>query len=304
MSCEIAIIMGTFNGAKYLKEQLDSIVNQTYKNWTLYITDDGSTDETLKIIAEYQTKINNKIFLFNGPRKGFSENFLSLLNSDQISSDYFAFSDQDDIWLPTKLSHSLNIISKYGQDIPALYGSRAIIVDELNHQKCISISTNLYPPCFTNALIQSFCTGNTMFFNNPAREVIRVGHNLNTVAHDWWSYLMVTGSGGHVYNDPQPTLRYRQHEKNVIGFKAPLGLRLKRIYTGFNRNKISQHIDALSHCTNLLTESNYTIYEEFRKFHNGIGIINGIKFIKNNKLYELHCKGQLRLYLKYFLKML
>ncbi|MDR2457390.1 MAG: glycosyltransferase family 2 protein [Clostridiales Family XIII bacterium] len=300
----IAIIMATFNGSQYLKEQLDSIINQTYSNWTLHITDDGSTDETLEIIKEYQKIYNNKIItLVKGPQKGFVENFLSLTDDNQIHADYYAFSDQDDIWFPTKLSHSLNIISQYDQNIPTLYGSRSIIVDKFNTQKGISIFTNVNSPNFSNSLIQNFSSGNTMLFNNPARDLIRVGHNLNPFAHDWWAYLMVTGSGGRIHNDPEPTVRYRQHSDNLIGFKKmSLWQRLNRFFYGCHKQQISQNMNALSHCSNLLSEYNYEIYKEFLKFRDGSDVINGLKFIKKYNLRELQCNGRRKLYIKYLLR--
>lgn len=103
-SPSVAILMGTFNGEKYLAEQLDFLEAQTVTNWRLYVSDDGSTDATLDIIHRYQSKWGtDKIQYRLGPQKGFAQNFLSLACDTSIKADYYAFCDQDDVWLPEKL---------------------------------------------------------------------------------------------------------------------------------------------------------------------------------------------------------
>jgi len=110
---KIAILMCTYNGEQFLNEQLDSIQNQNYKNWTLYVNDDGSKDKTLNILKAYQKKWGiKKIIIRRGPQKGFCQNFFQIINDKKINADLYFLSDQDDVWMPNKLSHTLKKISK------------------------------------------------------------------------------------------------------------------------------------------------------------------------------------------------
>jgi glycosyltransferase involved in cell wall biosynthesis len=100
----VAILLGTYNGEKFLAEQLDSLENQTHKNWIIIASDDGSTDRTLEILQQYQAKWPvGKLTVLNGPKKGFCQNFLSLACNNIIRADYYAFCDQDDVWFDGKI---------------------------------------------------------------------------------------------------------------------------------------------------------------------------------------------------------
>src|SRR5438105_1405223 len=103
----VAILMGTRNGAAFLREQLQSIEDQTHKNWILIVSDDSSTDETREILQGFCQSHPGKVFIRNGPSKGVCANFLSLAIDRAIQADYFAFSDQDDIWHRDKLARAL-----------------------------------------------------------------------------------------------------------------------------------------------------------------------------------------------------
>ena len=110
----IAILMCTYNGEQYLKEQLDSIESQDYKNWTLYVNDDGSKDNTLNILKSYQKKWGVKrMYIRQGPQKGFCQNFMQIITDKKIKADFYFLSDQDDIWMTYKLSHTLKKLSKF-----------------------------------------------------------------------------------------------------------------------------------------------------------------------------------------------
>jgi glycosyltransferase involved in cell wall biosynthesis len=109
----VAILMGTKNGQRFLAEQLDSLIAQTHQNWVLIASDDGSTDDTLRILKAYQAKWpEGKLIIKEGPKRGFCTNFQSMACDPSIRADYYAFCDQDDVWLPTKLDVALtNIIA-------------------------------------------------------------------------------------------------------------------------------------------------------------------------------------------------
>ena len=117
----IAILLCTYNGSKYLREQLDSLIEQTHKNWILYVSDDGSSDDTLDILHHYQRTLGTRLFIFEGPRQGFARNFISLIQNPLVDGDYFAFSDQDDIWLDDKLARSLAALQQSRSDVATMY---------------------------------------------------------------------------------------------------------------------------------------------------------------------------------------
>ena len=109
----VAILMGTMNGAQFLPEQLDSLAAQTHQNWFLIASDDGSTDDTIRILKAYQAKWPaGKLIIKEGPKQGFCVNFLSMACDSAIRAEYYAFCDQDDVWLPTKLVVALQNITE------------------------------------------------------------------------------------------------------------------------------------------------------------------------------------------------
>ena len=227
---EVAILLCTYNGRAFLKEQIDSFIAQTHKKWTLYVSDDGSKDGTLELLQNYPELIATKrLQIFSGPRAGFSQNFMSLVRNQKINADFFAFSDQDDVWFSDKLERSLQQLAAFPQDVPALYCSRTRLVDE--NCKVIGHSPNFKKqPAFQNALIQSLAGANTMLFNGATRELLtRIPSHTTVVAHDWLTYLLTTAWCGNVVYDSQPTLDYRQHGNNVIGANSSLRERMIRV---------------------------------------------------------------------------
>lgn len=228
----IAILLCTYNGSKYLREQLDSFIRQSHKNWVLYASDDGSTDATLDILREYQCVLGDRLVILEGPRKGFARNFISLIQHQAVDGDYFAFSDQDDVWLEDKLARSLAAIQQESQNIATLYCSRTQLVDETG--KTLGYSPLFKkPPSFRNALVQSLAGANTMLINRRTRELLAATKpDARIVAHDWLTYLIVSSYRGVIVFDPTPTLLYRQHGGNLIGSNTGAKRRLARlIYT-------------------------------------------------------------------------
>lgn len=231
LSCRprVAILMCTYNGAVYLREQLESFAAQTFFDWTLYVSDDASTDDTHRILSDYQARCGkNRLVIFNGPCKGFAENFISLVQRPEIEADYFAFSDQDDVWFADKLERSVDCLERFDSNKPALYCSRTRLVDaKLN---VIGVSPLFSkPPSFKNALVQSLAGANTMLINQATRQLlVQLPERSPLIAHDWLTYLLVTGCGGEVFYDAEPCLHYRQHSGNLIGANASTRDRLVR----------------------------------------------------------------------------
>jgi glycosyltransferase involved in cell wall biosynthesis len=227
---DVAILMGVYNGEKYLQQQLQSFLSQSHRNWRLYASDDGSSDQTLQILKDFQKQIGQeRVHIGMGPQKGFARNFMQLLTNTRIESEYYALSDQDDIWEEKKISAAIEILKDIDTKIPALYCGRTLFVDENNNNIGLSNKPGC-KPSFQNALVQNIASGNTMIINRAARDLlIQCGDEIDLYAHDWWIYLLISGAGGVVYYDENPYLRYRQHSLNQIGMNSKFEDKLKRI---------------------------------------------------------------------------
>jgi glycosyltransferase involved in cell wall biosynthesis len=218
----IDILMATKNGEKYLCDQIDSIINQTYQNWNLIIKDDNSSDNTIKILSKYKKKFPDKITLIkNKISLGAIGNFASLF--EYVKSNYIMFCDQDDIWLPDKISLTYNKIiemeKKYGQDLPLLVFSDLYVVDE--NMQIISDSfwkfkkRNPENTTLNRLFIQNVITGCTVMVNKILIDSSRSINN-KAMMHDWWLGLIASSFGKIDYINQQ-LIYYRQHENNKIG---------------------------------------------------------------------------------------
>jgi glycosyltransferase involved in cell wall biosynthesis len=224
------ILLCTLNGERFLSEQLDSLKRQTFKNWTLIASDDGSSDQTKSILHDFRKSFEpGKVKIVDGPRRGAPANFLFLACGKNIVSEYYAFCDQDDVWEADKLARAIDILERAGTGVPALYGSRTSLIDE--NGKMTGFSP-LFPktPTFRSALVQSIAGGNTMVFNQKARELLAFcGADVDIPSHDWWLYQVTSACGGHVHYDAYPSVRYRQHTQNIIGSNMGFAARMRRL---------------------------------------------------------------------------
>jgi glycosyltransferase involved in cell wall biosynthesis len=264
--------MCTYSGEAYLAEQLDSLERQTHSNWTLYVSDDGSQDGTLEILQAFRIKLGaERLRVTKGPQRGFVANFLSLACRSDIDADFFAWSDQDDIWKDEKLQRALACLKAIPSHIPALYCGRTELICESGVSSGYSPRFRL-PPHFSNALVQNIGGGNTMVFNQAARELLReAGDRVNVPCHDWWAYLLVSGAGGVVHYDPEPMLLYRQHEKNLIGGNSGWSARLKRlplVFQGRFCEWNDQIINALEVMFHRLSPEHQVAFTEFKAARN------------------------------------
>ncbi|MDR1849737.1 MAG: glycosyltransferase family 2 protein [Zoogloeaceae bacterium] len=295
---KVAILLCTYNGQRYLAEQLDSYAAQTHANWEVWASDDGSEDDTLAILSAYQQKwATGRLSIHSGPARGFVANFLSLTCKAEIDADYYAFSDQDDIWEADKLERAVAWLNSIPQTTPALYSSRTRLVDAENHE--IGLSPRFSrPQGFANALVQSIGGGNTLVFNNSARELLReAGENISVASHDWWAYMVITGCGGKVFYDSTPTLRYRQHGSNLAGMNITWSARFKRIrqlWQGLFRNWNDSNIAALRKLQDKLTPENCAILERFARARQ-MSLIPRLIHLKRSGIYRQTLLGNLGL---------
>jgi glycosyltransferase involved in cell wall biosynthesis len=302
--CKVAILMCTYNGQAYLKEQIDSFMAQTHQNWTLYISDDGSTDGTLALLENYRELIDShRIQLFNGPRAGFAANFMSLVRNSDIHADFYAFSDQDDIWFDNKLHRSIRQLEKLPPHLPALYCSRTRLIDENRTITGFSPAFK-QPPEFQNALIQSLAGANTMLLNNAARDLLKkVPETATIVAHDWLSYLLITATGGQVIYDLEPTLDYRQHSANVIGANSGLKERLSRVgklIDGRFRGWSDANIQTLEAVNDELTKANRQTLQDFCEGRLS-PLHQRLRLMKKSGIYRQSLLGNISLIIAIFL---
>ena len=257
---ELAILMGTYEGPEYFGQQLESIIAQSYKGWKLWVSDDSASSEMREVLGLYRESLSGRLSYSAGPRDGVVANYLSLACRPDIVARYYAFADQDDIWDKDKLERALDWLRTIPDDQPALYCSRVRLVDEKGSPVGVS-PLFAKAPVFSNALVQSIAGGNTMVFNDAARQLlVRAGRNADVVVHDWWAYIVVTGCGGIVRYDAQPSLSYRQHAGNLIGgnftWRALLGRMVGAFLMGTHRKWNEKNILAIQQIRDCLTPEN------------------------------------------------
>lgn len=295
---KVAILLCTYYGQHYLAEQLDSFAAQSHTNWEVWASDDGSKDGTHEILQAYKHKWPaGRLSIHFGPAEGFVANFLSLTCKACIEADYYAYSDQDDIWEGDKLARAVEFLETIPPSIPALYCSRTRSVDENNNEIGLSPLFSK-PPSFANALVQNIGGGNTMVYNNAARALLReAGENIPVVTHDWWAYMVVTGCGGKVFYDSAPTLRYRQHGGNLVGHNANWSARVKRIrmlWQGRFRNWNDTNIAALGNLRDKLTPKSRDILQRFAKARQ-MSLAPRLFHLKRSGIYRQTLLGNLGL---------
>ena len=267
---KIAIILGFYEGYKFVSKQLQSIFDQTHQNFIVFVSDDNSKDnfsiEKLNINERNKKKIRVG---FRNKNIGYAKNFLSALVSINDYFDYYAFSDQDDIWYPQKLEKAIKSLEKYPDNQANLYGSRTELIgasEEIKLGKSIEFKKS---PSFQNALTQNIFGGNTMVFNRTAFDLICSSKiNQKIIAHDWWCYQIISGAGGNVFYDKNIYLKYRQHNNNLIGSNISLKdkwLRFCKVANGNFKIQNDQNLRAINNNQNLLTKSNGKTLTNFMK---------------------------------------
>lgn len=219
---KIAILMATYNGEKYICQQIDSILSQTCKDWELYIHDDGSTDNTIAVVESYVEKYPNKIHLIDGKSTGGAKyNFFYMFG--QVEAPYYMTCDQDDVWLDKKieLTYDKMLTIENKADVPCLVYTELRVVDsELNTIADTMSgyqSLDCHKRTINQFILQNSVTGCTMMVNRALRDkMLRITDIDNTIMHDWWAALVAAQFGKTAFID-EPTILYRQHGYNSLG---------------------------------------------------------------------------------------
>jgi glycosyltransferase involved in cell wall biosynthesis len=215
----VAILLSVYNGESFLAAQLHSYLSQTHDDWTLHWRDDGSSDASARVIGQFAAEAGDGrcVFQRDAGQRHATRSFLALLRAARTSNArYFAFSDQDDVWLPEKLARGVAALDGVSSAEPALYCAGRILVDEnLRRQR---VPDELHrPPGFPAALTQNIAPGCTMMLNRAAADLVLASQPPDTTWHDWWCYILVAAAGGHVLIDRATTVLYRQHANNQVG---------------------------------------------------------------------------------------
>lgn len=211
----ISVALCTYNGAAFLTEQLDSLHAQSRLPDELVVCDDGSTDATLRILDNFAAQAAFPVHIHLNPTTlGVCGNFVKAISL--CSGDFIALSDQDDIWQPNKLLHALNMIQQAANPPTTLYCSRLQYVNA--NLEPIEMSPIPHAVGFSNAVVENVATGCTVVFGTEIRRLMLLGIPSKMMMHDWWAYLLASAFGQVIY-DTAPTVLYRQHESNVVGWE-------------------------------------------------------------------------------------
>ncbi len=255
----VAILLSTYQGERFLKAQLESLVAQTLSAWTIYWRDDGSTDGSREAMQAFARTLppGRCVFVAEPTHHvGAPDSYFALLAEAVATGEtYIAFADQDDVWLPGKLARAHAALAAITDDAPALYCARQILVDAGLRR----IGLSFHPHCqpnFPAALTQNIATGCTIMLNRAAARLIAASAAPATTIHDWWCYIVVSAAGGRLLIDDQPVVLYRQHKGNMVG--APVGWH-RRAVAALRRGPdafmslFRQHVSALSGHAAMLT---------------------------------------------------
>lgn len=296
--------MATYNGERFLAEQLDSFEAQTHQNWRLVVSDDGSTDGTMAILEAYQKRWGQaRMQIRTGPRVDFRKNFLSMMCDPGIRSDFYAYSDQDDVWLPEKLAVAVAHLLGQDESVPHVYGGRTIYVD-VNLNEIGRSPEFCYPRSFRNALVQSIAGGNTMVFNQAAKALLERAGVQQIISHDWWTYQLVEGAGGRVYFDLDPYILYRQHPGALVGANTSLRatwVRFIMLLQGKFKEWNTINADSLLKVRRMLLPHHVDIITEFLRLREG-NIIQRVRMIGVCGLFRQGWHGNVSLLVAVILK--
>ncbi|ANS76044.1 hypothetical protein AWM70_16860 [Paenibacillus yonginensis] len=264
----IQVLLSTYNGEKYLREQLESVLSQQGAELHLLIRDDGSKDGTVRILKEFTVASPEAVHYIAGENKGAKGSFFELIAESSPGMDYYAFCDQDDVWMEDKLQRAVALLKQAYQNqeeaiatnrgalpIPLVYCSSTQMVDpELN-------PIGIWPgepqktPTVYNSLVENIAVGCTMVMNRAAMELIKEHlpqHPERVIMHDWWVYLVISTFGEVVF-DKMSSILYRQHESNVQGGQTEGWLmKWKSRYNSFKKgqlgNKFSKQAEEFLDC--------------------------------------------------------
>ena len=281
----IQILLSTYNGENHIREQLDSYLTlDNFEDVKVLIRDDGSTDSTPEILAEYAEKHGFEVIY--GKNLGLNASLHELILACDKGCKYFAFSDQDDVWLPDKLTRAVNWLKGKDDSEPLLYSACSYITNDALKIKGHTVIAKR-PLTFYNAMIQNACVGHTQVCNLALIELLKPHFSPDIDVHDSWVYLVATAFGTATYDRARTTL-YRQHGNNAIGYETGriknFFKRLKRLRSGKSR-RYSYQLRAFCELYGDDIPEQYRRETE-RYFKNQRNLLSRLGYIMTTKMYR------------------
>ncbi len=296
---DVQILLATYNGGKFLTEQLDSLFAQTFGDFTILFRDDGSTDNTLAVMEEYRQKFPHKIQLITDDKAnvGATQNFGLLL--EQSIADYIFFCDQDDIWLKNKIALSLEKIQSLengNTDIPCMVFSDMKSIDECGNVTADSVwkQLRLHPDYFTlnRLLVQNIPHGCTMVINKAMRNLACPVPS-QAILHDHWIALLAAACGKWAAI-AEPTVLLRNHDANVTRKATGITDKFKRMITNtfstdeyeyFIKIRVQQANALLKRTNHLISAEQTALLRDFLQLADTGGFSRKRIFLRN-KFYR------------------
>ena len=258
MKPKVLVLLATCNGEKYLRQQLDSIYAQEDVEISIFATDDGSTDSTIAILEEYK-KNHSLTIHYHGEPHEFTYNFIDAIFANKNTSfDYYAFSDQDDVWMKEKLSSAIEMLKKNSKNV---YSSNLTIVNENLDGETLMNDDSIQRCNKYNAVFENVATGCTIVFSKAFLDLLVRYYPKNIYLHDYWVYLLAIYTDNYIY-DSRSFIKYRQHGCNQIGDSSKKGV--KTYYKRFKASKGHQRAlceQLLEGYRDIIGEENASIVE-------------------------------------------
>lgn len=263
MRPKVYVMMSTYNGEKYISEQLDSILAQKHVDVCLAIRDDGSHDNTLEILNEYENKYKN-INVYHGKNIGYAASFWTLLLSSPNDYDYYAFADQDDIWEKNKLAAGIQALKSNENDKLKLYASALNVMDEDMNFQYINEFKRLRSK-FGSAVTRPRLSGCTMIFNSSLLSICKKmdlrEKNGKCISHDALVYISFLACGGRLTFSRKSYINLRRHPETVTGHGKSIFKRVSSVLDIFTSRKN----EALKQVTFIYENINDCLTDENRR---------------------------------------
>lgn len=295
--------MSTFNGGRWIGEQLNSFLQQSHPYWTLWVSDDGSNDDTRAQLETFSRNNPGRLArILDGPRQGSAANFLNLLCHPDLPLGVVALSDQDDVWMPNKLARAIEQLSMAGPDA-CVWSARYMIISK-ERQTARASAVWSRGPSLQNALVQNILSGHTLTLNPAALALVRRAGRQKVPHHDWWIYLIMMACGARALVDREIVLYYRQHDANTVGGRSSVVARYKRFVALMNGELgtwVSENIQSLQSIHDLpITASAAEVLQRWQ----GNGPVNRLCRLYGLKIHRQSRSETAMLYLAAILRKL
>jgi len=251
----VEVLLSSYNGEKYIQQQLDSLINQKGDfNLKISARDDGSRDGTRDVLKFYQNTHN--INVTYGDNVGVNASMMLLVQESEKDFDYFAFCDQDDVWFPERIGKAVSALEEYPKGAPVLWSC----MEELTDENLIPYSLMPHPKYlgeFNNAVIQNKTAGHTQVFNRSLRDIFIEYPPEKMYVYDWALYILASAFGTVCYYN-KVCGQYRQHKSNTIGFETnplmQIPRRMKKMFGGDLKQITKQISYIYNHFGNMLAD--------------------------------------------------